>query len=182
MALPALPVLSMHEWVTRHIVQDAVATVGVRIQRVRALCQLGLPSQAVQLLSMLLKVQCTVAACVQGCAGALSAMGLWLLWVAALSKPCSCSDCISKVNGFVKSPILVLFGVKQGKTWQAVLSEASLVQEVYTLKGRPCCCSMCVPICPGCKRPGGSVRHPCCSSTQHTVTGPPLLMSASLST
>ena len=76
MALPALPVLSMHEWVTRHVVQDAAATVGVRVQRVRALCQLGLPSQAVQLLSMLLKVQRTGAACVQGCANALSTTGL----------------------------------------------------------------------------------------------------------
>ena len=85
MALPALPVLSMHEWVARHVVQDAAATVGVRVQRVRALCQLGLPSQAVQLLSMLLKVQRTVAARVQGCANALSATGLRLLWVSAPS-------------------------------------------------------------------------------------------------
>ena len=98
MALPALPVLSMHEWVTRHVVQDAAATAGVRVQRVRALCQLGLPSQAVQLLTMLLKVQRTVAACLQGCAVAMSAMGQWLLWVAALSKaepPAGCSEHIS---------------------------------------------------------------------------------------
>ena len=85
MALPALPVLSMHEWVARHVVQDAAATVGVRVQRVRALCQLGLPSQAVQLLNMLLKVQRTVAARVQGCANALSATGPGLLWVLAPS-------------------------------------------------------------------------------------------------
>lgn len=90
MALPALPVLSMHEWVTRHVVQDAAATMGVRVQRVHALCQLGLPSQAVQLLSTLLKVLGNVAACVQDCAVAMSAMHLWLLWEFA-SRECRLS-------------------------------------------------------------------------------------------
>ena len=110
MALPALPVLSMHEWVARHVVQDAAATVGVRVQRVRALCQLGLPSQAVQLLSMLLKVQRTIAACVQGCANALSATGLWLLWVLAPSKPCSLLERISRSLALHKSCTLSLGG------------------------------------------------------------------------
>ena len=134
MALPALPVLSMHEWVTRHIVQDAAATVGVRIQRVRALCQLGLPSQAVQLLSMLLKVQRAVQACVQGCTVAVSATGRWLLWVLALSKagPSASWDCQAvqqltiylRVIQSVKTSILVIVGAIDDMAGTSVRSKS----------------------------------------------------------
>ena len=49
-------------------------------------------------------------------------------------------------------------------TWQAVLSEAALVQEGYTLKiGRISAACVC---CHECEQPGGSAGHPCRSPAQ----------------
>lgn len=61
LALEALPVIALLEWLTQHICRDLAATVAVRCQRAEAAVQLGLLGPAATVLAALQQVRCNTA-------------------------------------------------------------------------------------------------------------------------